>query len=65
MAEAPVGSGNSGYTSSVFIAGVRVGVPVASVQETSIRTSTGNAVEENENYFPHLLWTNTTDFLVV
>jgi len=51
---------------AVLIVGVNpYGVPVASVQETSIRASTGNAVEENEGYYPRLSWAKLADFLIV
>ena len=32
------------------------GVPVASVQETSIRASMGKAVEQNDGLRPHISW---------
>jgi hypothetical protein len=38
------------------------GSPVASVQETSIRESVGNAVEESEGLYPRLLWKKSPDF---
>jgi hypothetical protein len=41
------------------------GVPVAKEPKTSIRASAGNAVEKNEGYFPRLLWTKISDFIVV
>jgi len=41
------------------------GVPVASVQETSIRASMGKAVEQNEGHFPRLSWAKTLGFLHV
>src|SRR5262250_2612199 len=40
-----------------------VGVPVATVQETTIRGSTGNTVEGNEGLHPHIRWTKTPDFI--
>src|SRR5262249_27874962 len=41
------------------------GVPVASVQETSIRASMGKAVEQNERLQPHIWRTKTPDFVHV
>ena len=41
------------------------GVPVASVQKTSIRASMGKAVEQNEGHFPRLSWAKTLGFLHV
>ena len=39
------------------------GVPVASVQKTSIRASMGKAVEQNEGHFPRLSWAKALGFL--
>ena len=44
-----------------FIA--HAGVPVASVQKTSIRASMGKPVEQNEGHFPRLSWAKTLGFL--
>src|SRR4029450_12234551 len=41
------------------------GVPVASVQETSIRGLGSRSVEENEGHFPRLSWAKTLGFLHV
>jgi hypothetical protein len=43
----------------------QLGVPIASVQETSIRGSRGKSVEENEGHFPRLTWAKTPGFLRV
>jgi hypothetical protein len=43
----------------------QIGVPIASVQKTSIRASMGKAVEQNEGHFPHLSWAKTLGFLHV
>jgi len=45
--------------------GVSFGVPVASVQKTSLRVSRGKSVEENEGHFPRLSWAKTLAFLHV
>ena len=37
------------------------GVPVANVQETSIRVSKGKVVKENEGLRPRILWTQLPD----
>jgi hypothetical protein len=39
-----------------------IGVPVASVQKTSIRTSMSKAVEENEGLRQRLLWKKSLNF---
>ena len=41
------------------------GVPVVSVQETSLRVSRGKSVEENVGHFPRLSWAKTLAFLHV
>jgi hypothetical protein len=38
------------------------GVPIASVQETTIRESTVKTVGENVGLHPHIRWTKTPDF---
>ena len=50
---------------SVYLHSAAPGVPVASVQETSIRASMGKAVEQNEGHFPRLSWAKTLGFLHV
>jgi predicted AAA+ superfamily ATPase len=39
-----------------------IGVPVASVQETTIRGLTGETVEENEGLHPRLSWMTSANF---
>jgi hypothetical protein len=40
----------------------KVGVPVANVQETSIRASVGKTVEANEGLHPRLSWKKSPNF---
>jgi hypothetical protein len=44
---------------------LRVGVPVANVQETTIRELAVKTVEENEGLRPHIRWTKIPDFVHV
>ena len=41
----------------------QIGVPVAGVQKTTIRTFAVNSEEENEGLRPHILGTKTPDFV--
>ena len=45
--------------------GVRIGVPVAGVQKTTIRTFTVEGEEKNEGLRPRIRWTKTPDFVHV
>jgi hypothetical protein len=42
-----------------------IGVPVASVQKTTLRTFTVEGEEKNEGLHPHMSWTKNPDFLHV
>ena len=42
-----------------------LGVPVAGVQKTTIRTFMVEGEEKNEGLYPHIRWTKTSDFVRV
>src|SRR6266446_10730338 len=65
---------NTGHTQGLLLQRCRLaggghaapqGVPVASVQKTTLHRSTVKTVEENEGLYPHIRWTKTSDFVHV